>query len=36
MELAVSIHNAKANLKTTNYDIDIEYKTYTLSMGYVF
>lgn len=36
LEASVAIHNAKANLKTTTYNVDIEYRTYTISIGYVF
>ncbi|MCR4662949.1 MAG: hypothetical protein K5622_03565 [Endomicrobiaceae bacterium] len=35
-ELTGAIHNGSAKIKSTNYKIDIEYKTYTFSVGYVF
>ena len=35
-EIAGAIHSGSAKLKSTNYKIDIEYKTYTFSIGYVF
>lgn len=35
-EIAGAIHNGSARIKSTNYKIDIEYKTYTFSVGYVF
>ena len=36
VEVASSVHGAGARIKTTNYDFNIEYKTYTCSLGYVF
>lgn len=36
VELASSVHGAGARIKTTKYDFDIEYKTYTCSLGYAF
>lgn len=36
VELSTAIHNGKANLKSTTYEIDIEYRIYTFSVGYVF
>lgn len=35
-ELTGAIHSGSAKLKSTNYKVDIEYKTYTFSVGYVF
>lgn len=35
-ELTGAIHSGSAKIKSTNYKIDIEYKTYTFSVGYVF
>jgi hypothetical protein len=35
-EVVGAIHTGSASLKSTNYKIDIEYKTYTFSVGYVF
>lgn len=35
-ELAWALHSGSAKVKSTNYKIDIEYKTYTFSVGYVF
>ena len=35
-EVAGAIHTGSAKIKSTNYNIDIEYKTYTFSIGYVF
>ena len=35
-EVSGAIHTGSARLKSTNYKIDVEYKTYTFSIGYVF
>jgi len=35
-ELTGAIHSGSAKFKSTNYNVDIEYKTYTFSVGYVF
>ena len=35
-ELTGAIHSGSAKIKSTDYKIDIEYKTYTFSVGYVF
>lgn len=35
-ELAAAIHSGSAKFKSTDYKVDIEYKTYTFSVGYVF
>ncbi len=35
-EIAASVHKGDARLKSTTHSIDIEYKTYTFSVGYVF
>ena len=35
-EVTGAVHSSKAKIKSTTYDIDIEYKTYTFSVGYVF
>ena len=35
-ELAWSIHTGSAKIKSTDQKIDIQYKTYTFSVGYVF
>ena len=35
-EVTGAIHSGKARLASTTYDIDIEYKTYTFSVGYIF
>ncbi len=35
-DLTWAIHTGSAKIKTTDYKIDIEYKTYTFSVGYVF
>ncbi len=35
-EVTGAIHNGTASLKSTTYKIDIEYRTYTFSIGYVF
>ncbi len=35
-EVASSVHNASARTKTTKRNFDIEYKTYTCSLGYIF
>lgn len=35
-EVTGAIHNGTASLKSTTHKIDIEYRTYTFSVGYVF
>ena len=35
-EVTGAIHTGSAKLKSTNHKIDVEYKTYTFSVGYVF
>jgi len=36
VEVTAAVHNGSARLKSTSYNIDLEYRTYTISIGYVF
>lgn len=35
-EVVAAFHKCSARIKSTSYDIDIEYQTYTFSIGYIF